>query len=274
MFALACGIACAQPAGTKPSFEVASVKLTSPGARWVRVTGGPGTADPGRFTAENMSLRALVSHAYAVDYFQVSGPDWTESEHYDILAKVPEGATKEQALAMLQTLLAERFKLVLRREVKERSVYALAVSKGGSKLKTPAPDKGKEDDASNAKREPGPLAKDKEGYPILTGSASMAISGNRARLLGHKQKMDWLVKMLIGQTGTTVVDATGLTGEYDFSLSWIPTRPGSGPDVAGNPEGPDLFAALPEQLGLRLEARKAPVEMLVIERAEKTPSDN
>ena len=269
LVALTCGLSFAQ----QPSFEVASVKPTGPDRRYVSMSGGPGTSDPGRITAENMSLRALVSHAYSVDYYQVSGPDWTEAEHYDIVAKVPEGATKEQSLVMLQTLLAERFKLVLRRESKERQVYSLAIAKGGPKLKSPEPDPATTEPKANPDASPR-IKKDKDGYPILGAGMTMAISGNRASMFGHKRPMSWLVQQLTGQTGAPVTDATGLKGEYDFSLAWVPTRPGTGPDVSGNLDGPDLFAALPEQLGLRLESKKAPVEYLVIERAEKTPVEN
>src|SRR5580658_7705186 len=112
------------------SFEVASVKPSPPspdGAIRVMVRGGPGTSDPGQITYRGRSLKDLISSAYGVKSFQVSGPGWLDTERYDIAAKIPEGTTKEQFNVMMQNLLAERFKLALRREKKEFPLYELTI---------------------------------------------------------------------------------------------------------------------------------------------------
>jgi uncharacterized protein (TIGR03435 family) len=101
----------------------------------------------------------------------------------------------------------------------------------------------------------------------------MAMMGDRARM-ANKGHMRVMVDMLAGQTGRPVVDATGLTEEYEFSLYWIPRPQGTDPSLAEDPAGPDLFAALQQQLGLRLEPKKGPIEVLVVDRVEKTPSEN
>src|ERR1035438_4799324 len=127
-----------QAAAESPTFEVASVKPAEPqppGQMRIRMSGGPGTADPGQLTYTNVALKDVLMNAYGVKGDQINGPKWLDSERFDIAAKIPEGATKEQFKLMLQNLLAERFKLTLHHETKELPMYALVVGKGGSKLK-------------------------------------------------------------------------------------------------------------------------------------------
>jgi uncharacterized protein (TIGR03435 family) len=237
--------------------------------------GGPGTNTPGRINFENIGLGAVIEKAYDVKFYQIAGPEWLQSVRFNIIATVPPGVTKEQFQLMLQGLLAQRFKLALHKETREMANYSLVIAKDGPKLKNAAPDPPPDPNAPADDRDsrPGPLAKDQDGYPILTGGTTMAISGNRARMM-NKGPMQVLVNLLSGQTGHPVVDATGLTGEYEFSLSWIPRPPGTGPSMAEDPAGPDLFAALQQQMGLKLEPKKAPIEVLVIDHAEKTPGEN
>src|SRR3954451_10262547 len=125
-----CCAAYAQDAAGQPTFEVASVKPAPPQSGHmfrIGMSGGPGTPDPGRINFENVSLKNVIMRAYNVKGYQISGPSWLDSERFDITAKVPAGATKEQFQLMLQNLLAERFKLQLHRESKQMPVYALVV---------------------------------------------------------------------------------------------------------------------------------------------------
>jgi uncharacterized protein (TIGR03435 family) len=279
LIASACGVGRAQSTDARPTFDAASVKPAPPpdgrGGRRVAMTGGPGTDTPGRINFENIGLGAVIGKAYDVKYYQISGPGWFDSERFNIIATVPPGTTKEQFRLMLQNLLADRFKLALHKESREMSIYSLSVARNGPKLKKATPDPPAEENGPANDREyrPGPLVKDRDGYPILGPGTTVAMTGNRARM-ANKGRMQVLLDMLAGQTGRPVVDVTGLTEEYEFSLYWIPRPPGTDPSLAEDPDGPDLFAALQQQLGLRLESKKGPIEVLVVDHAEKAPTAN
>ena len=291
----------AQAADPPPAFEVASVKASPPPEGrgvFVRSDGGPGTKDPGRWTAQNFSLSNLVTYAYNLKRYEYSGPSWMDTERFDIVAKVPEGATKDQFRLMLQNLLAERFKLKIHREKKDSQVYDLVVAKNGPKLTEsvndpqgegagPGPGAGR-----GAGFGPGPPKIDKDGFPELPpGRESMTIMMNgRARTRQHNYTMESLANMLAGQIAKPVTEATGLKGKYDFTLTWatggggraIP--PPGGGAAGGGPEspiasmaddsGPTIFTAIQEQLGLKLEQKKGTIELVVVDHAEKTPTEN
>ena len=148
-----------QAAAESPTFEVASVKPAEPqtgmGIR-VMMRGGPGSADPGQITYSNVSLKNVLTIAYAVKGYQISGPKWLDSERFDIVAKIAKGATKEQFQLMLQNLLAERFKLTLHHETKELPMYALVVGKGGPKLKESVEEDGAGSSAGSPSGSAGP----------------------------------------------------------------------------------------------------------------------
>jgi uncharacterized protein (TIGR03435 family) len=282
LIALACGVGHAQSTAAQPTFDAASVKPAPPpdgrGGRRVGMTGGPGTDTPGRINFENIGLGAVIGKAYNVKYYQIAGPGWFESERFNIIATAPPGTTQEQFRLMLQNLLADRFKLALHKETREMAIYSLGVAKNGPKLKkaTPNPPPDANDTADAAPTGGvGKLAADADGYPALRAGMTMAVmstpAGPRARL-ANKGHMEWLVGMLSGQLGRPVIDATGLTGEYDISLYWVPQRPDS--IATDDPSGPDLIAALQQQLGLKLEPKKGPIEVLVVDRAEKIPTEN
>ena len=304
--------ALAQTAENSPAFEVASVKPAAPitGNRiQVMMRGGPGSPDPGQITYTNVTLKNVLMNAYGVKGFQISGPSWLDSERYDIVAKLPRGATKAQFMVMLQNLLAERFKLTLHREKKDLPMYALVVGKNGPKLKEsveePAP---KDGDAPKAG---GPAVDDplagaamrrlpvgKDGFPVLPpgaggrGSTAIMLMNGNARMTATKQSMAGLAEMLSGQLDLPVVDMTGLTGKYDYTLYFAPEgglgmklgmlapppgEGGGGAPMASAPDAqssPNLFSALQEQLGLKLEQRKGPVDLLVIDHLEKAPVEN
>jgi uncharacterized protein (TIGR03435 family) len=268
----------AQSTSSGPAFDAASVKPAPPpdgrGGRRVGMGGGPGTDTPGRINFENIGLGAIIGKAYDVKYYQISGPAWFESERFNIVATVPPGSTPEQFRLMLQNLLADRFKLALHKESREMQIYSLGIAKNGPRLKKATPDPPPDaNDAADKEPMGGGAKLAPDGYPVpRPGMTIMSTpAGPRARL-SNKEHMEWLAGMLSGQLGRPVIDATGLTGEYDISLYWVPQRPDS--IAADDPSGPDLIAALQQQLGLKLEPKKGPIEVLVVDRAEKIPTAN
>ena len=300
-FILAGSAAFGQAGEGKPEFEVASVKpaVLDPGGRIrVMMRGGPGSPDPGQVTYSGVSLKDLLTNAYGVKPFQITGPGWLDSERYDIAAKIPEGTTKEQFKLMLQNLLAERFHMTLHHETKDLPLYELVVAKNGPKMEPSA-----EDPSVDSKAPIAPPAPGKDGFPQLPagrkGAFMMRMPG-RMRIAASVQTTSALADMLGNQVGSPVVDKTGLTGTYDYTLEFAP-EPGQGPFAglppppppagdAGAPGGlaggqlpgnsanqgdaPSLFTAIQEQLGLRLEKKKGPLDTLVIDRADKVPTEN
>ena len=305
-----CSVIHAQSAGkaktnTKLEFEVASVKRSDPSVPGVIKVdpGGPGSADAGRVTYRLSTIRDLMADAYNVKRYQISGgPNWLESERFDIAAKVPAGATKEQVRLMLQNLLAERFGLTLHRETKELPMYALLVGPKGARLKESTAD----GSAPDAQALPLPPGGGKEGVKIGSdgcpevpqaagrgvGSFMMMTPGG-ACMISHGQTMEFLATQLSNRFDRPVVDETGLKGNYDWRLRFDPSsmpegRTGGavqmkGPGPAGTEasrgaldgeSAPSFSTALQEQLGLRMESKKGPIELLVIDHVEKTPSAN
>jgi uncharacterized protein (TIGR03435 family) len=247
-----------------PTFEVASIKpadIAPDGGhvRWLR--GGPGTGDPTRIDYHNASLSDLICKAYGVEYYQIVGPDWLRMERYEIAATVAPGSTKEQLQSMLRNLLADRLKVQLHRDRKEMEGYSLTVAKGGPKLKahveTPPDDKPQSFGSKT----------DSDGYPVIPREG-LAENNGRARMKLPDEGVDTIASMLSLQLGSPVNDDTGLTGKYDLDLFWN-TRP---PEEADN--GPDLVTAVHEQLGLKLEGKKTPVDVVVVDHAERTPTAN
>jgi uncharacterized protein (TIGR03435 family) len=265
----------------KPEFEVASIKPSppySPGVGFaVACRGGPETSDPSLFVCENYSHLNMVLHAYGIEYYQLSAPDWMLATRFDLRATVPEGAQKEQLRLMLQNLLADRFKLKVHHELRDIQRYELKVARGGSKFKESKPAAAK-DGASAA---PAPLKANKDGYPMLRGGMTMAIIRDKARAHWPEMTMEMLAAQLSGQLGGPVIDATGLTGKYDIDLYWSAVNslhasaPAADPAMlASDPSGPTLQQALQDQLGLRLESKKGPVDFLVVDHMEEVPTAN
>jgi uncharacterized protein (TIGR03435 family) len=220
----------------RPEFEVASVKphSSSEGSPNVSIA-----RDPGRVTYTSVTVRVLIREAYGLKVYPLSrGPDALSTDRYDVIAKVSPDASKEQRMLMLQALLAKRFKLVVHRETKELPIYALVAGKNGPKFRAVEGD----------------------------GSAAETGSGGGHQIKAHHISMKLLADTLQGYIGDTVVDATGLTGLFDLNLDF-------NVDETMSSEGPTVFEAVERQLGLKLEARKGPVEVLVIDHVEK-PSAN
>jgi uncharacterized protein (TIGR03435 family) len=231
-----------------PQFEVASVKPAappSPGAgTFMGSRGGPGTPDPAQVTYTNFTLKDLLVNAYHVANYQISGLGWLDTERYDVAAKIPPDTTWEQFALMLQSLLAERFKVTLHHEMKDLPLYELVVAKNGPKLK--------------------PWVEDPNGP--AQSSTAMTVRKGRYRMVASKQSVEKLVGWLAIQLGHPVVDKTGLTGEYDYTLEYSPNP--------ADPDAPSLPTAVQEQLGLRLEQKKAPLDLLIIDRADRVPTEN
>ncbi len=295
-FLLKISLALLIPAAFAQSFEVATVKPAMPPAQRraagtnnrIGMKGGPGTDDPALFICNLCSVVDLVEEAYQVaQSYQISprpSPS-RDDPRFDISAKVPAGATRQQFRAMLLDLLNDRFKLTVHREKREMPVYELVVMKGGPKLKEAV--------EAPAETDPAPArgARDQDGFPILRrplprGAFSMSNTG-LARIEGKNETMQDLAERLDGLLDKPVIDGTGLTKKYDyritFSSATILARGGRGdapPDpntpLASVPDnaGTTIEGAIQSQLGLKLESKKAPIEVLVVDHAEKTPTEN
>jgi uncharacterized protein (TIGR03435 family) len=248
----------------QPAFEAASIRPSTVLANGrygnYRMTGGPGTNDPGRMILENFDIRSLILKAYDLPLYRFSGPESLFDIRFDVTATIPPGTTKEQFLLMQQNLLATRLGLVVHYEKKEMPIYELVVAKGGSKLKAVAP-------PGDSAGEP---SFDKDGFPVLRpGYMGFRSTGNRAQIQSSADTMEHFATMLTGQLAAPVQDATGLAGYYDFTLKWVPGIPRPEDDP-----GLTLEGALPSQLGLTLRHTKGQVEVLVVDHVEKTPTEN
>lgn len=226
-----------------PTFEVASVK---------RTTSGPNPGDiprnmdtnPGHFAMYNVPLRYVLEWAYNLKDYEISGPDWIKAEErYDIVAKAASPVPADKLRLMVQALIVERFRMKSHTETKEISCYVLLPGKGPAKLKEAPAD----------------------GTPSLSGGPGGATF--------HNQPVSRFTFMLTRRLDRPVLDQTNLKGVYDFTIDL------SGLGFNGNPPpvestGPSVFTAVQNDLGLKLEARKQPIDILVIDSVEKVPSQN
>jgi uncharacterized protein (TIGR03435 family) len=268
-------------AQTKPSFEAAAVKPSISGDNRVAILGQPG----GRFVATNATLKMLMGVAYRVRDFQISGgPSWVATERWNIEAKAEEGSippptglpdptVPNPLMLMVQSLIEDRFQLKMHSETKELPVYELVIAKSGSKMKL------SEDQSPFRPPERGspPPSPPQRGGPTLRGSMRFG----RGELEANGVPLFNFIQALSQPLGRPVIDKTGLKGLYDIQLQWTPEL-GQGPVVSGGPEppppppdssGPSIFNAIQEQLGLRLESAKGPVEIWVIDSVQK-PTEN
>jgi bla regulator protein BlaR1 len=273
-----------QSASSDPTFEVASIKINTSGDGRVAFQN-----QPGRFVATNVTLRLLIRNAYQLQDFQISGgPSWIGSDHFDVVAKIENGEARDPLSAgrqdptrptrlqlMIRALLAERFQLAVHTETKELPVYALVLARTDGRL---GPELRRSDTDCAA---PFGAARGRGGAPpppqssggnlqcgIRVGPGSMSVGGVSLSQLANSLSMF---------TGRVVLDRTGLTGAFDANLTWtpdqMPQRPPGAPDLPIDPNGPSLFTAVQEQLGLKLDSQKGPVEILVIDRAEHPTQD-
>jgi uncharacterized protein (TIGR03435 family) len=224
----------AQSSGARPAFEVASIKPNTSGEPGAR----SGTRPGGRYIAMNTSLKGMVMQAYGLQSFQITGgPGWLETDRYDVNAKGEENIPERQIWLMLQSLLADRFKLKVHREMKESGIYSLVVAKSGLRLQ-----------------------------PSSATGVNFGVGGRK--IVAQGASMDDLTNLLTIQLGQPVSNKTGVTGRFDITLSWAPDAA-----TAGSEGAPSIFTVIQEQLGLRLESGRGPVEILVIDSAEKPTPD-
>jgi len=267
------------------SFEVASVRPSPPPAPNARQffgppRGGPGTSDPGQITWTSAALRNILMTAYDLPTFQITAPEWLSSTRYDIAAKVPPGATKEQVRIMWQALLKERFGLVMHHESKEFQVDLMTLAKGGLKIR-------KTDLDPNAEPfTPAGVTNGKDG-PIMNGTGSIltifaGTSGPTARMTAKGLSLPEVAQRLGQYLHHPVIDQTGLAGKYDFTLeftpdlSGMPLPPGAPAPSADSPSEPasSIAFAVEKQLGLKLTAGKSKLDVIVVDYVEKIPTEN
>jgi uncharacterized protein (TIGR03435 family) len=246
---------------TRPEFEVASLKPNSSGLPGysIRVL-------PAGLTARNITLKRLIAVGYSVTDYQIFGSlTWLESAGFDLEAKSPGPTDLPHVRPMVQSLLDDRFKLMIHRETRELPIYSLTLAKSGGK---PGP--------GLVESTAGPCEPVNSQSPP-SAAACGTVSPGRGRIWGQRGRISQLADRLSTILGRTVVDKTGLTGAYDIELTYTPD-----PDMAqqlppGQPAsdvpGPSLFTAMQEQLGLKLQAGKGPVEVIVVDSAEK-PTGN
>jgi uncharacterized protein (TIGR03435 family) len=258
------------PAGSSPSFDVASVKPNDSGSG-----ASSGRTGRGSVTFVNQSGRMLIVNAYGLRPNRViGGPSWLDSERFDVNARAPENTPDNQLALMLRTLLAERFKLAVKNETRDEPIYALVAARADKALGPnirPATDclKG----GVLAGRAGGSLAAPllQVGAQAPCGTRSASDSRGTVIQAGARTMAD-LANTLRGVGGREVVDRTGLTGTFDFELRYAPDSVRA---TADDPTQtlPDVFTALQEQLGLRLESQRGPVEYLVVDRVERPTPD-
>ncbi len=252
--------------GVAQTFEVASLKPAAPykgGPIHIATAGGPGTQDPTHLTFSNATLTMILRVAFDLqDSQKISGPEWFNIDMFDIAATLPPDATKDQMRSMLQNLLAERFRLAAHREKQMLPAYVLVAPKGRARL--PAP----KDAAAN------PSRKERSMPGTRTITCGNCTVGEFVKMLGHPE-------------GRFVFDETGLTATYDFALTYEPlydckSCTAGGPDGAVPPSAPPspdqappvLSVALDQQLGLKLEKKERPADVLVIDRIVRVPVPN
>jgi len=248
---LAASPAFGQATPAAPAFDVASVRVSQIGR-----AGGEGSRrqsiqfSPDSLTMRNASFRACIAWAYHVFEFQIQGPDWLGNERYDIAAKSAGEVPEDQLRVMLQGLLADRFKLSLHRLTKEQPAYVLLIAKGGPKFKE----------------------------SVTDGEASVDPKPTRMAVVVQRTPVSQLIEGLSNIMRSPIVDETGLKGKYDVTINvakYIPQMEESrGAGGAPLDPIPILMTGLQEELGLKLESRKMPIDLLIVDRAEKVPTEN
>jgi uncharacterized protein (TIGR03435 family) len=289
-----------------PAFDVASVKPNKSGSGGVNVGNLPG----GRFTATNVPVAFLLRQAFQVQPSQIIGaPKWADSDRFDIVAKAPDGTPPGQMPPMIRTLLLDRFKLVFHNETRELPIFALLPARSDGSLGPQLKPAGIDCAALFAARgRGGPPAGGPGGGPPPSGPPTGAPGGAAGRgagrdgpdfspgnrppcaqlmgpgsIAGSGMTMAQLAAMLSVRVNRVVVDRTGLAGSFDLDLAWTPDQipqgpgavapPGAPPLPSIDPDGPSLFTAVQEQLGLKLDSTKGPADVIVIDSIEHPEPD-
>src|SRR5581483_7278951 len=273
-----------------PSFEVATIKPASSQPR-------PSSASPAEVHISNVTVRNLIEQAYGIPWTSaenervLGGPAWLDTNHYDIVARIPGDLAeaqkklspdqqKRQISLMLQSLLAERFRLKLHFETRVLSVYALAVAKPNPNLvESTRQSESAESTEPNAQETAVSIRLPSKPEDLRHGILVL-YTGQSAEMTARRASLDDLAHWLAGYSevgGRPVVNQTGLSGLYDFTFRWtrqsLAATAQSGSSDAAGIDAPPLFTALPEQLGLRLKSTKAPVEVILIDHTDP-PTDN
>jgi len=239
VLAVCLGTSVAQPAG----FEAASLRASkAPGRR------GAMTMDAKRLTYTNVSVRECIMSAWNVKSYQVEGPDWLGSDRYDLAATSAAPVEEDALKGMLQALLLERFHMKVHREIRELPVYAMVVSKNGAKLKDAA--------------EPGRPAIRMNGGGVVFTSVTI------------DDLIELMSRAHLAELDRPVVDDTGLTGRYDLTINLFGTQEEMRSALSKGDFGSSIFTLIQEQAGLKLEPKKLPLQMVVVDEAERTPSEN
>ncbi|HET9467427.1 MAG TPA: TIGR03435 family protein [Vicinamibacterales bacterium] len=266
----------------RPSFEVASVRANTSGSNQVSMGMQPG----GRFTAVNIPLTTLIRSAYRLQDSQlVDAPDWIETQRYDITAKAERDlpppspfGPPSTGMLMLQSLLEERFTLKVHREVREQPIYALVTAHTPAKL---GPNLRKSDIDCAV---PAAMRKSASAQMFEKPVPECGMHMGFGEILGGARTMGLLSNALAQTVQRSVMDRTALNGNYDFHLKWTPDivrqrasgAPGETVRVNGidfDPTGPSIFTAVQEQLGLKLDATRGPVDVLVVDHVERPAPD-
>lgn len=276
--------------GPLPSFEVATIKPASPQPR-------PSSASPAEVRISNVTVRNLIEQAYGIPWTSaenervLGGPAWLDTNRYDIVARIPDDLAearqklsrdqqKQQISLMLQSLLAERFHLKLHFETRVLTVYALVAAKPNPKLvESTKQIKFTESSESSAQESAVPIPLPSKPGDLRHGLLVL-YNGQSAQMTARQVSMDDLAHWIAGYSevgGRPVVNQTGLSGLYDFTLRWtrqsLTMTPQPGSSDAADSEAPPLFSALADQLGLRLKSTKAPIEVILIDHTDP-PTDN
>lgn len=256
----------------KQEFEVASIKRAAPGEGGMYVLPGPG----GGIRITNMTLKEMIVWAWRMQPFQISGgPSWLDSVHYDVIAKPESKPTRAELPQMLQALLKDRFQLTYHTETKELPVYALVLANRDGKFGP-----GLKEAKDGSCTPPDPLA---SPSPVALGAPPSLSCGqfmmNATRFTAVSIPISRMVPMLSRTLGRILLDKTGLSGNFDITVEWTPDHspairfPADASNLGTNIDGPSIFTAFQEQLGLRLESAKGPVEIFAVDGVSK-PSDN
>jgi uncharacterized protein (TIGR03435 family) len=239
----------AQSSDVAPGFEVASIRISQPGGGGRE--GGHGfdkreniSFAPASVTLRGATLRSCIRAAYKVMDYQVTGPDWIGQERYDIVAKSAGPASEDQLRLMLQNLLAERFKLSFHRQTKEMAAWVLTVGKNGPKFKE----------------------------SVTEGEGNIAPDRQKLEVVVQRTPVSQLVDLLTALLRAPVIDETGLKGKYDMTIKvdkYMPETPTAIVDMLST-----IVTGVQQELGLKLDEKKLPLDLLVVDRAEKAPVEN
>ena len=223
-----------------PSFEVATIKVNDSGPGGL---GFPGVRN-GILSARNVSLKMMLQSAYDLSELRVVGPDWLNSARFDLAGKAPPGVPDTDLMPMLQALLKDRFHVEVHREMKEMPVYEMVVAGGGVKM-----------------------------LPFDPERKFSGINPHGNMIFAPSATMPDLATRMTGFAGRPIIDRTGLQGRYAVVLIFM--RPDATAAETSAPDAPpDFFTAVQQQLGLKLEPKKEPVEVLVVDHADRLPTDN